>query len=185
MQRLRGLRRRLLRDQVLKRTYEQEMKKLLELNYAEPVPEDERRRNDGKVWYLPHHPVMNTNKPGKVRIVFDCAATFSEVSLNQRVMQGPDLTNKLLGVLLRFRQEEVAIMADVNAMFHQIRVPKEDRDVLRFLWWPDDNMESRPREFRMGVHLLSPTSPLSSSHKDCYTCWNADTSFQTISFFTF
>jgi len=54
-------------------------------------------------------------------------------------MQGQDLTNKLFGVLSRFRQEPVAVMADIKAMFNQVRVVEEDRDVLRYLWWPDGN----------------------------------------------
>ena len=45
-----------------------------------------------------------------------------------RVLQGPDLTNNLIGVLLRFREHEVAVMADVEAMFHQVQVPVGDRD---------------------------------------------------------
>ena len=47
-------------------------------------------------WYLPHHPVVNPNKE-KPRIVFDCAAQHLGVSLNSRVLQGLDLTHKLVG----------------------------------------------------------------------------------------
>ena len=52
-----------------------------------------------KIWYLPHHPVMNVNKPGKVRLVFDCAAKYKDTSLNSQLLQGPDLMNSLIGVL--------------------------------------------------------------------------------------
>ena len=52
---------------------------------------------------LPRHHVTNPNKPGKVRIVFDTAAKFKATSLNQKLLQGTDLTNSLVGVLLRFR----------------------------------------------------------------------------------
>jgi len=82
------------------------------------------------VWYLPHHAVINPKKPDKVRVVFDCAANFGGTLLNDKVLQGPDITNQLIGVLLRFREEPVAIMADVQAMFHQVRVSVSDRDVL-------------------------------------------------------
>ena len=41
---------------------------------------------------------------------------FTELQLHQ----GPDLTNNLVGVLLRFQQDEVALMADIQAMFHQV-----------------------------------------------------------------
>ena len=73
------------------------------------------------------------------------------------MLQGPDLTNKLVGVLLRFRQERIATIADIEAMFHQVRVPPEDRDVLRFLWWPDGNLRETPKAFRMCVHLFGGT----------------------------
>ena len=38
-------------------------------------------------------------------------------------MSGPDLTNQLVGVMTTFRQEQVAFIADVEAMFHQVRLP--------------------------------------------------------------
>jgi hypothetical protein len=64
------------------------------------------------------------------------------------------LTNKLIGVLLRFREEKVAVMADIKAMFLQVRVDPEDRDVLRFLWWPGGDMMAEPVTYRMCVHLF-------------------------------
>ena len=42
-------------------------------------------------WYLPHHAVLHPQKPGKVRVVFDCSATFNGKSLNQQLRRGPDL----------------------------------------------------------------------------------------------
>ncbi|XDV23048.1 hypothetical protein PO909_027771 [Leuciscus waleckii] len=41
-------------------------------------------------------------------------------SLNSQPLQGPDLTNLLVGVLTRFRKEPVVLMADIEAMFHQL-----------------------------------------------------------------
>ncbi|KAJ8027843.1 hypothetical protein HOLleu_29913 [Holothuria leucospilota] len=71
------------------------------------------------VWYLPHHPVTHPQKPGKLRVVFDCAARFKGQSLNDYLLQGPDNTNSLVGVLLRFRQHPLALVSDIEAMFHQ------------------------------------------------------------------
>ena len=54
-------------------------------------------------------------------------------SLNKNLMSGPDLTNKILGVLTRFLGEPVVIMGDIEPMFHQVMVPREDRSLLRLL----------------------------------------------------
>ena len=56
------------------------------------------------------------------------------MSLNSELLQGPDLTNSLAGILLRFRQDPVAVMGGVQSMFHQVRVPVGNRDSLQFLW---------------------------------------------------
>ena len=71
-------------------------------------------------WYIPHHAVFSPKKPDKLRIVFDCAAEYEGTSINKAVHQGPDLTNRLIGVLLRFREKPIAMIADVQAMYHQV-----------------------------------------------------------------
>ncbi len=103
--RLDSLKRRLRRDSVLREKYKHGIENLVKKGYAEPV-EDCDHRSDLPVWFIPHHPVTNVDKPGKVRIVFDCAAKYQGMSLNDRVLQGPDLTNELLGELLRFKRRQ-------------------------------------------------------------------------------
>ncbi len=98
------------------------MQDLLQKGYAEPVAESQVDAFSGWTWYIPHHNVHNPNKLNKTRIVFDCAAEHDGASLNKRVLSGPDLANSLLGVLLRFHQGRVAIMSDVEVMFHQVFV---------------------------------------------------------------
>lgn len=71
------------------------------------------------------------NKPGKVRVVFDCAAKYKGISLNRQLLQGPDLMNNLIGVVIIFRLEEVALAADIEATFHQVHVTESDCDSLR------------------------------------------------------
>ena len=93
-----------------------------------------------KTWYLQHHGFKNASKSGKVRIVFDCSANHGGTFLNNKLLSVPDLTNQLAGVLIRFRTEEVAFMGDIEAMYYQVQVPKEQRSVLRFFWWEDSNL---------------------------------------------
>ena len=68
-------------------------------------------------------------------MVHDCASKYAGKSLNDHLYTGPDIFNSLHGVLFRFRQEKVAIVADVEAMYHRVLVYPEDQKFLRFLWW--------------------------------------------------
>lgn len=83
-------------------------------------------------WYLPHHPVFHPQKPGKVRVVFNCSAKYRGSFLNDQLLQGPDVTNTLVGVLTQFREDSVAFMTDVEGMFYQVRLQPDDCKYLRF-----------------------------------------------------
>ena len=98
-------------------------------------------------------------KPDSIRVVFDFSACYQGKSLNGHLLQGPDLTSKPTGVLTRFREEKVAFMADIEKMFCQVKVPKEDQNFLRFLWWPNEDLTQEPQEFCMTVHLFGAGSP--------------------------
>ena len=156
--RLKLLTRRLLKNEVLLSKYSTFMDDLVKNGHPRKVPKDQLDHPVGAVWYLPHHPVLNPNKPDKVRVIFDCAAKYQGTSLNDQLLQGPDLTNNLVGVLTRFRQEPVALMADIESMFHQVHVSPNDCDALRFLWWPNSDLNSEPEEYQMMVHLFGATS---------------------------
>ena len=109
-------------------------------------------------WYLPHHPVFNAKKPDKIRVVFDCAAKFQGVSLNDYLLQGPDLTSKLIDVLMKFRMDCIAVAADIEEMFLQVQVPEHDQRALRVLWWDDGDLDTKPTEYRMTVHPFGAIS---------------------------
>ena len=147
----------LKRNEDFRTDYTTFMNGMLENEYAEKVPDDQLSRSDGRVWYIPHHAVYHKKKK-KIRVVFDCTASFQGTSLNLQLLQGPDLTNTLLGVILRFRQEQVAMMADIESMFYQVRVPSNDVDFLRFLWWPNGDVHQPLAEYRMAVHLFGAVS---------------------------
>ena len=74
------------------------------------------------------------------------------------LLKGPGLTNSLLGVLTRFRQEHVAVIVDIEAMFHQVKVPDTDRSFLRFLWWPNGDLSCALKEYQMSLHLFGAVS---------------------------
>ena len=146
--------RRFNRDESLKTMYVSTMNDYISKGYACKMADDEIQRSNPRTWYLPHHGVSNPNKPGKVRVVFDAAATYAGTSLNQNLMTGPDLLNNLFGVLQRFRLYPVALTADVQGMFHQVKVPEIDSDSLRFLWKEDMQNSAPPDTYRMNVHIF-------------------------------
>lgn len=161
--RLHYLRRKLSTDTELHKMYTTQVSDYIQKGYAQEVIDV--NKDSDRIWYIPHHPVTNVNKPGKVRVVFDCAAKFKGMSLNDRLLQGPDLTNSLVGVLIRFRQEQVAMIADIEAMFHQVRVSSEDCDALRFLWWPNGELDREPKCYQMNVHIFgAKSSPSCASY---------------------
>ena len=88
-----------------------------------------------KIWYLTHHGVYHSNKHGKIRVVFDLSADYKDICINTELLSGPDLTNQIAGVLLRFREEQAAVMGGIGVMFHQVKIPDDQCSFLRFLWW--------------------------------------------------
>ena len=158
LSRLKKLKGRLRREDMYRRDYQGFMTEIIEKGYSERVPPEEQSLDNGQVWYIPHHGVYHPKKPGKIRVVFDASAEYKGISLNKRLLQGPDLTNSLTGVLCRFRKEPVALMCDIEGMFHQVQVNKEHRNLLRFLWWEDGDTERPLVDYRMKVHLFGAVS---------------------------
>ena len=131
---LMSLKKRLSRDTALKENYAKNISEDLEKGYVIQIPDADlvEQRSDKK-WYLPHHPVINPNKPGKVRRLLSGAEKFHSTSLNKSLITGPDLLHNLTHALLGFRQHQFAVSADIEGMFPQLGVPDCDQPSLRFL----------------------------------------------------
>ena len=155
--RLMQLKCRFRRNPLFRQDYVKFMNEVI-TNWAEKIPDFELNLDNGNVNYVPHTGVYHPKKPGKIRVVFDCSAEFEGVSINDYLLRGPNLMNGLVGVLCRFRLEEVALVADIKAMFHQFLVCKGDRDLLRFLWWENGDTKKPVKEYKMMVHLLGAVS---------------------------
>ena len=123
--------------------------------------DDSHEDSTGK-WYLPHHPVTNINKPGKVRRVLNASSICKGVSLNSNLLTGPDLLTNLTGIVMRFREDQIAISADIEAMFMQVFVSPEDQPYLRFLW--KDNT-GQPATFQYTRHIFGATD------SPCVACY--------------
>ena len=117
LRRLLSLKRRLLNNSKLKEEYLAFMKKTLDNAHASRVPVDQLSTEKGEVWHLPHFHAYHPRKPDPIQVMFDCSAVFENESLNKHLLQDPDQLNSLIGVLTRFRKEEVAFTCDIKQMF--------------------------------------------------------------------
>ena len=77
--------------------------------------------------------MYHQTKPGKIRVIFDCSAEYLGYAFNKQLIPGLDLTNQIVGVLIRFREEQVPFMRDIETMFYEVRIPKCQQSMLRFL----------------------------------------------------
>ena len=108
----------------------------------------------GKTWYLPHHVVYQPNKTGKIRVVFDLSAEYKGICLNKELLPGLDLTNQIIGVLLRFREEHVRVMGDIEAMFDQVKFPDTQYSFLKILWWKNSDISKDIINYDITAHVF-------------------------------
>ena len=72
--------------------------------------------------------------PTKVRIVFDASSNVAGPSLNYALHEGPFLIAELFQILMRFGLFKVAVIADIENGFLNIKINELDGDFLRCLW---------------------------------------------------
>lgn len=100
-----------------------------EAGIIETVPEDELTAAVGKVHYLPHRPVIQEERETtKIRPVFDDFCAVNGPSLNRCLYSGPNLLSKIFDVLIRFRLNKIALLADIKKAFLNVEVSKDHRD---------------------------------------------------------
>ncbi|XP_059622191.1 uncharacterized protein LOC132265511 [Phlebotomus argentipes] len=110
------------------------MEVYLTLGHMEAVPDAEKDRKEAYV--IPHQAVVRpSSTTTKLRVVFDASCkTTSGISLNDALAIGPQVQDDLLSILLRFRTYEIAFQADVEKMYREVQIAKEDRDYQRVFW---------------------------------------------------
>ncbi|UYV78043.1 hypothetical protein LAZ67_15003299 [Cordylochernes scorpioides] len=93
-------------------------------------------RDPSTCYYMPHHGVeREQSTTTKLRVVFDASAkTDSGTSLNQILETGPKNQRDIFVILTGFRAHPIAIIADIEKMFRQVRIHPEDADYQRILW---------------------------------------------------
>ena len=158
-----SLENRLAKNPELKDAYSDTMKTDKDSGYIRIIePTGLQQTKNEPQWYLPHHPVINPNKPGKVRRVCNAASEFEGQSLNKSLFIGPGLLQNLVGIIFRFREKPFGMSKDIESLFLQVQVPPEDAKCLRFVWRENQSDEISTYEYTW--HIFGA--------KDLPTCAN-------------
>lgn len=151
--------------------YVSKVKELIDLGYMRYANEVDMNQKWNNIWYLPLSLVINANKdPPKFRIVYDASSKYEGVSLNDKLLKGPDLLIDLVKPLLRMRMNQIAFTADVQQMFHRIKVCLRDQQCQRILF--RENPSQPVKTLILDVMAFGPTcSPFVSQF---VKNWNAE-----------
>ena len=69
-------------------------------------------------------------------------------------MSGSNLTNQIISILVKFRKDFVAVMADIEAMLYQVFETDQHRNLLIFLWSENVDISEEPQHYCMNVHVF-------------------------------
>jgi hypothetical protein len=133
--RLLSLENKMRREPDLANWYVNLIKDYVTKGYCHKLRQDEINNNNQRTWYIPHFAIANTNKqPIKRRHVFDAAAKVGKTSLNSELLPGPNNYNTIHEIIFKSREGKICVAADIQEMFLQVKIRKEDQSALRFLW---------------------------------------------------
>ena len=129
---------RLKRDPITLHEYDSILKKQEWEGIIEEPPE--KFKPAGTVHYLPHHPIIRTDKStSRVRIVYDASAKRDGPSLNDCLETGPNTLPQIIDILLRFRLTKIVLISDIKRAFLNVSILESERDFLLFLSVNDIN----------------------------------------------
>ena len=104
----------------------------------------------GCTWHLPHFGVYHPRNPDQIHVMFDSSAKLQGVSLNKELLPDPDPLNCLVGVSICFCQDNIAVMCDIEQMFHLFH-----QNFLWFLLFKTNDLSKWIIGNKMTVHLFS------------------------------
>ena len=117
------------------KVYQEQIQGMVDRGVARKLTTSELDTYKGPIHYISHHEVLRPDsKSTPVRIVFNSSANYMGHVLNDYWAKGPDLLNSLLGVLMRFREHEIALIGDIKKMYHSVKTTQVEQHTHRFLW---------------------------------------------------
>ncbi|XP_066585556.1 uncharacterized protein [Prorops nasuta] len=139
LRRFKALERRFANNETFEKAYKKVFDEYLELGHMSVI-----KNNDDTGYYMPHHPVYKeSSNTTKLRIVFDASAKdMNGQSLNDLLMVGPTIQDRLISHLMRFRMYKYIITADIEKMYRQVLVHENDRKYQQVLWRHNGNIQT-------------------------------------------
>ena len=118
----------LQRNENLLSIHNSEIRKLVESGAVKKLSiADSLKATQGIGWFLNHQIVEQPgSKSTKHRLVFDSAAPYKGVCLNDGYEKGPSLTNSLFKCLLKWQEGYIAATGDIQKMFNQVGIAEKD-----------------------------------------------------------
>ncbi|XP_068204636.1 uncharacterized protein [Palaemon carinicauda] len=119
-----------VRESEAMRKYQGVINKYLEASFISKVKEP---KIEG--YYMPHFGIKKASRTTPLRIVFNASAkSKGHKSLNECLLPGPNLVEVAYHLLIKFRLNEYAMLADISKSFHRVLLDPRDAKYTRFLW---------------------------------------------------
>ena len=110
-------------------------------------------------FFLPHQGIgkaVSKDSSMALRIVMDGSAKNNDgISLNDCLNTGPTVHSSLIGVLIRFRLNSIALIADIEKMFLNLKIRDEDQNFQKFFWRENSNSPMKILKFTSCLFGLS------------------------------
>ena len=108
IQRMNSLKRRFEKNRDFQIEYTNFVNDMISNSYAEKIEKDDSLL--GRTGYICHYAVYHPAKH-KIRVPFDCSAKYNGISINDALLQGPDLSHNVFGVLTRLRRHSIGMQS--------------------------------------------------------------------------
>ncbi|XP_055306475.1 uncharacterized protein LOC129570781 [Sitodiplosis mosellana] len=124
------LEKRFEKNQELKKQYSAVVKESIESGHLVLV---ENPPNEAH--YIPHHAVFKESTTTKLRSVYNASQkTSNGKSLNEQLAVGKIVQPSIFELMLRWRESKIAIVADLEKMYKQIRLNEKQQHLQMILW---------------------------------------------------
>ncbi|GFY41865.1 DUF1758 domain-containing protein [Trichonephila inaurata madagascariensis] len=142
IRRFKSLEHSLIKKPAIYSQYRDFMQEHLTLGHMELVSKNDYAKKEA------YYAVLRDSSTTKFRVVFDASAkSTTGHSLNDLLMVGPRVQRDVYPILLSFRMFQIAVCADLEKMFRQIKISSEDTNWQQILW--RDNPKEPVKEYRL------------------------------------